>query len=97
MADGRDTGTIVFPQAAWKFYLDAAPEERCRRRVAQLREQGQEVDEQETLAQIMERDRNDQERTIAPLAMAEDAILIDSSRLNAEEVVARMLEVVQSS
>ncbi len=94
VADGRDTGTIVFPQAAWKFYLDAAPEERCRRRVAQLREQGQEVDEQETLAQIMERDRNDQERTIAPLVMAEDAVLVDSSRLNAEEVVTRMLEIV---
>jgi cytidylate kinase len=96
VADGRDTGTIVFPQAAWKFYLDASPEERCRRRVAQLRERGQEVDEQETLAQIMERDRNDQERTIAPLVMAEDAVLVDSSRLNAEEVVARMLEVVLS-
>jgi len=96
VADGRDTGTIVFPQAAWKFYLDASPEERCRRRVAQLRERGQEVDEQETLAQIMERDRNDQERTIAPLVMAEDATLVDSSHLNAEEVVVRMLEVVLS-
>jgi len=96
VADGRDTGTIVFPQAAWKFYLDASPEERCRRRVAQLRERGQEVDEQETLAQIMERDRNDQERTIAPLVMAEDAVLVDSSRLNAEEVVARMLAIVLS-
>ncbi|CAK8715649.1 Cytidylate kinase [Candidatus Electrothrix aarhusensis] len=96
VADGRDTGTVVFPQAAWKFYLDASPEERCRRRVAQLRERGQEVDEQETLAQIMERDRNDQERTIAPLAMAEDATLVDSSHLNAEEVVARMLEVISS-
>jgi cytidylate kinase len=96
VADGRDTGTIVFPQAAWKFYLDASPEERCRRRVAQLRRRGQEVDEQETLAQIIERDRNDQERTIAPLVLAEDAILIDSSRLSADEVIARMLEVVLS-
>jgi cytidylate kinase len=52
------------------------------------------VDEQETLAQIIERDRNDQERTIAPLVMAEDAILVDSSRLNADEVVARMLEII---
>jgi cytidylate kinase len=94
VADGRDTGTVVFPQAAWKFYLDASPEERCRRRVTQLRKRGQGVDEQETLAQIIERDRNDQERTIAPLVMAEDAILIDSSRLNADEVVARMLEII---
>uniref|UniRef100_UPI004055F6B0 (d)CMP kinase n=1 Tax=Candidatus Electrothrix sp. TaxID=2170559 RepID=UPI004055F6B0 len=96
VADGRDTGTMVFPQAAWKFYLDASPEERCRRRVAQLRKRGQEVDEQETLAQIIERDRNDQERTIAPLVMAEDAILIDSSSLNADEVVARMLEIISA-
>ncbi|WPD23066.1 MAG: (d)CMP kinase [Candidatus Electrothrix scaldis] len=96
VADGRDTGTVVFPKAAWKFYLDASPEERCRRRVDQLRRRGQEVDEQETLAQIIERDRNDQERTIAPLTMAEDAILIDSSSLNADEVVGRMLEVVAS-
>ncbi|MDU9049865.1 MAG: (d)CMP kinase [Candidatus Electrothrix sp. Rat3] len=96
VADGRDTGTVVFPQAAWKFYLDASPEERCRRRVAQLRRRGQEVDEQETLAQIIERDRNDQERTLAPLVMAEDAVLVDSSHLNADEVVARMLEVVLS-
>ncbi|RWX52417.1 cytidylate kinase [Candidatus Electrothrix marina] len=94
VADGRDTGTVVFPQAAWKFYLDASPEERCRRRVAQLRERGQEVDEQETLAQIIERDRNDQERTIAPLVMAEDAVLVDSSHLDINQVVARMLEIV---
>lgn len=97
VAEGRDTGTVVFPDAAWKFYIDASPEERCRRRVAQLRERGQEVDEQETLAQIIERDRNDQERTIAPLVMAEDALLIDSSRLNVDEVAARLLEVIYSA
>ena len=97
VTDGRDTGTVVFPKAAWKFYLDASPEERCRRRVAQLRERGQEVDEQETLTQIIERDRNDRERVIAPLVMAEDALHIDSSRINADEVVARMLEVVSAS
>ena len=94
VADGRDTGTIVFPQATWKFFLDASPEERCRRRVAQLQRRGQEVDEQETLAQIIERDRNDRERTIAPLAMAEDAVLVDSSHLDIDQVVARMLEVI---
>ncbi|WYD81099.1 MAG: (d)CMP kinase [Candidatus Electrothrix gigas] len=97
VAEGRDTGTVVFPDATWKFYLDASPEERCRRRVEQLRNQGQEVDEQETLAQIIERDQNDKERTIAPLVMAQDALLIDSSSLNADEVVARMLEVVLGS
>lgn len=96
VAEGRDTGTVVFPDAAWKFYLDAPPEERCRRRAAQLRAKGQQVDEQELLAQIIARDRQDQERTIAPLKMAEDAILIDSSCLSAEEVAAQMLERIKS-
>jgi cytidylate kinase len=91
VAEGRDTGTVVFPKAAWKFYLDAPPEERCRRRAEQLRVKGQQVDEQEILAQIIERDRNDRERSIAPLRMAEDAILIDSSSLNADEAAAQML------
>jgi cytidylate kinase len=95
VAEGRDTGTIVFPDAAWKFYLDASPEERCRRRVEQLRLRGQQVDEQEILAQIIARDRNDRERAVAPLVMAEDAVLVDSSCLTVDEVVARMLEVVR--
>ena len=95
VAEGRDTGTVVFPGAAWKFYLDAAPEERARRRVEQLREKGQEVDDRELLAQIIKRDRDDRERTIAPLAKAEDALVIDSSRLSADQVVARILEVVR--
>ncbi len=97
VAEGRDTGTVVFPEAAWKFYLDASPEERCRRRVDQLRKKGQEVNEQEILNQIVERDRNDQERAIAPLVMAKDAVRIDSSSLEAEEVVAQMLELVSAS
>jgi cytidylate kinase len=95
VADGRDTGTVVFPDAAWKFYLDASPEERCRRRVGQLRKRGEQVDEQEILAQIIARDRNDRERTIAPLKMAEDAVLLDSSRLTVDEVVTRMLAVIR--
>jgi cytidylate kinase len=95
VAEGRDTGTVVFPDAAWKFYLDAPPEERCRRRVGQLRAKGQQVDEHELLAQIIERDRNDRERTIAPLRMAEDAVLIDASDMTADEVAARMLAVIR--
>lgn len=91
VAEGRDTGTVVFPAAAWKFYLDAPPEERCRRRAEQLRAKGQQVDEQELLAQIIERDRNDRERTVAPLCMAEDAVLIDSSCLSADEAAEKML------
>ncbi|CAK8724174.1 Cytidylate kinase [Candidatus Electronema halotolerans] len=91
VAEGRDTGTVVFPNAAWKFYLDAPPEERCRRRAGQLRAKGQQVDEQELLAQIIERDRNDRERTVAPLQIAEDALLIDSSCLSADEAAEKML------
>ena len=96
VAEGRDTGTVVFPQAAWKFYLDADPEERARRRIEQLRARGENVDEQEILAQIIQRDRDDSERTIAPLKAAVDAVVIDSSRLSAPEVIERMLESIRS-
>jgi cytidylate kinase len=92
VAEGRDTGTVVFPKAAWKFYLDASPKERCLRRLEQLRAKGQDVDPEKLLAQIIERDRHDRERSIAPLQMARDAMLVDSSRLNAPEVVDWMLK-----
>jgi cytidylate kinase len=95
VAEGRDTGTVVFPAAAWKFYLDAPPEERCRRRVEQLREKGQQVDQHELLAQIIKRDRDDQARTLAPLTKADDALLIDASHLSADEVAAQMLTVIR--
>lgn len=94
VAEGRDTGTVVFPDAAWKFFLDATPEERARRRIGQLRERGQDVDEQEILALIVKRDRDDSERTIAPLRAAPDAVQINSTEMTVEEVVARVLEVV---
>jgi len=96
VAEGRDTGTVVFPDAAWKFYLDAPPEERCRRRAGQLRAKGQAVNEAEILAQIIERDRNDRERTVAPLCMAEDALLIEAADLTADEVAEKMLAAVRS-
>ncbi len=95
VAEGRDTGTVVFPQAAWKFYLDASSEERARRRVDQLRGRGEEVVEVEVLAQLIQRDRDDSERTIAPLKAAADAIRINSDNLNADEVVAKMLTEVE--
>ena len=92
VAEGRDTGTVVFPDAAWKFYLDAEPEERMRRRAAQLRLAGKDVDEEELLQMIIKRDHDDQNRSIAPLCKAEDAVTIDTSRLQIDEVVAVMLE-----
>jgi cytidylate kinase len=96
VAEGRDTGTVVFPGAAWKFYLDASSEERARRRINQLRQNGQEVNEQEIRAQIIKRDRDDSERTIAPLKAAIDAVVIDSTILSPDEVVQCVLEVVQT-
>ena len=90
VAEGRDMGTVVFPRAAWKFFLDATPEERARRRVLQLRENGQQVDEAETLALIIDRDRADSSRALAPLKPAEDAMIIDSSKMTIDEVVAFM-------
>jgi cytidylate kinase len=92
VAEGRDMGTVVFPQAAWKFFLDATPEERARRRVLQLREKGQEVDEAETLRLIIERDEADSSRSLAPLKPAEDATIVDSSQMSIDEVVALMIE-----
>ncbi|MDO8948420.1 MAG: (d)CMP kinase [Desulfocapsaceae bacterium] len=96
VAEGRDTGTVVFPDACWKFFLEADPEERARRRKAQLRAAGQEVDAEELLAMIVKRDRDDQERTLAPLQKAEDAIVIDTTSIDIQEVCRKMLEFVQS-
>lgn len=95
VAEGRDTGTVVFPDARWKFYLEADSEERARRRVEQLRASGQEVDVQELLAMLVKRDRDDQERTLAPLQKAEDAIIIDTTAIDIQEVCRKMLEVIQ--
>ncbi|MEA3547295.1 MAG: (d)CMP kinase [Thermodesulfobacteriota bacterium] len=92
VAEGRDTGTVVFPKAELKFYLDASPEERARRRSAQLREQGHVVDEKEILAQIKKRDQDDSARSLAPLKAATDAVVIDSSVMTIEEVVNFMLD-----
>ncbi|MCL1980241.1 MAG: (d)CMP kinase [Proteobacteria bacterium] len=92
VAEGRDTGTVVFPGAAWKFFLDASPEVRARRRAIQLRSKGEQVDEQQLLSQIIQRDRNDRERSIAPLKAAAEALTIDSTGLSAEEVVGLMCD-----
>ncbi len=96
VAEGRDTGTVVFPDARWKFYLEADPEERTRRRVVQLRAAGQEVDAQEMLAMIVRRDRDDQGRTLAPLKKADDAMIIDTSFIDIQGVCREMLELVKA-
>jgi len=94
VAEGRDMGTIVFPEARYKFFLDASPEERARRRQKQLREQGCAVDYDEILTQIRKRDRDDSTRSLAPLKPAPDAIVIDTSQMSIDEVVSFMLAAV---
>ena len=86
VAEGRDMGTVVFPAADCKFFLDAAPRERARRRVAQLREMGKTADFDGILKQIMERDHKDRTRPIAPLKAADDAVIIDTTNLDLDGV-----------
>jgi cytidylate kinase len=95
VAEGRDTGTVVFPGAEFKFYMDASAEERARRRQLQLAAKGQTVDYEELLAQIRQRDRDDSSRSLAPLRAASDALVIDTSRMSIEEVVALMMNRVR--
>ncbi|MBT8347061.1 MAG: (d)CMP kinase [Desulfofustis sp.] len=86
VAEGRDTGTVVFPGATNKFYLDASPEARTARRAQQLRERGKPVDEEQLLEMTIVRDRQDSERLIAPLIKADDAVLIDTTELDVDQV-----------
>jgi CMP/dCMP kinase len=90
VVEGRDIGTVVFPQTEAKFFLTASPEVRARRRFEELRAAGKIVDEAATLEQMIERDRRDSERAAAPLRQADDAILVDSSEQSIDEVVASM-------
>jgi len=92
--DGRDIGTVVFPDAFVKFFLTAAPEERAQRRYEEDRARAQDVSFEETLADINKRDQRDSTREDSPLAIAADAIVIDSSELSIEEVYARMMEAI---
>ncbi len=96
VAEGRDTGTVVFPDAAWKFYLDARPEERARRRAEQLAQRGVKVDQSKILEQILQRDHDDRTRTLAPLKAADDAVIIDSTSSSAENIVEQMLSIIKS-
>jgi len=90
VAEGRDIGTVVFPDAGVKFFLTASDDERARLRVAELRARGQAADFQQTLADMRARDERDSTRSVAPLRQAEDALLVDSDGLTADEVVDRM-------
>jgi cytidylate kinase len=94
--EGRDIGTVVFPDAEVKLFLTASAEERARRRVQDLESRGIAVDYDELLAQIRSRDEADSTRAIAPLRPAEDAVILDSTSLDLEAVVRHVLELVES-
>ena len=89
--EGRDIGTVVFPEAPLKIFLRADPEERARRRLGQEKEEGQARSLVETAQEIDQRDRLDSERKISPLVAAPDACQIDSTRLTADQVVERIV------
>jgi cytidylate kinase len=92
--NGRDIGTVVFPDADVKFFLDAIPEERAQRRFAEEREQDLGVEFSETLADMIERDQRDSSRADSPLIAAKDAIMIDSTGLSIDEVFEKMMAAI---
>lgn len=97
VAEGRDMGSVVFPEARWKVYLDAAPSERARRRCQDFARQGRAVSERDVLDEILVRDRLDSTRSDAPLRQSPDAIYVDSTGLTTDAVVGRLLAYVQGN
>ena len=95
VAEGRDMGTVVFPDAPIKFYLEADEEVRARRRWKELRSMGKEVPFEEVLAEQRQRDERDRSRDLAPLKPAPDALIVDSTNKTPEEVLEHMLEAVR--
>ena len=93
--EGRDAGTVVFPDAEVKFYLDATPEERGRRRFKELTLKGLSVTLEQVTRDIITRDHNDSTRSHAPLKPAVDAVIINSSAMTVQQVIARMMEIIQ--
>lgn len=97
VTEGRDQGTIAFPKADFKFYLDADPGSRAHRRWLELSRKGVAIQESEVLAQIIQRDRQDQTREVGPLVQATDAIAIDTTAMSLSQVVDRMANTIALS
>ncbi len=93
---GRDMGTVIWPQAEVKLFLDASAEERARRRQRQAQEQGVHLEFESVLADLRRRDQYDSTRAVAPLRPADDAIIMDTTPLTADQVVQKALEIVRS-
>ncbi|NLS11484.1 (d)CMP kinase [Vibrio sp. SM6] len=96
VADGRDMGTVVFPSAQVKIFLDASAEERAQRRLKQLQEKGLDVRFVDLLSEIQERDDRDRNRPVAPLRPAEDALVLDSTSMSIDEVVEKAMNYIES-
>ncbi len=92
VADGRDMGSVVFPDANLKFFLDAAPEVRAKRRHLELQKRGQEVNMHDLINDIVERDKKDRTRDLSPLIKTEDSILLDSTNLDQESILSEALQ-----
>lgn len=95
VADGRDMGTVVFPDAPIKVFLDASVEERARRRYQQLKDKGENVTFVRLFRDLEERDRRDRDRPVSPTVAAADAVIVDSTHLSLEQVVARIEALVR--
>ncbi len=95
VAEGRDMGTVVFPGADYKFFLTASPEERAKRRLLQLKDSGLSGDLEKIAQQIKQRDQQDQNRSHAPLKPAEQAIILDSTYLNQDQVLEKILKYIK--
>lgn len=93
--DGRDIGTVILPNADFKFFVTASPVERARRRHLQLQNAGTEASYEEVFQNLITRDKIDSERDVAPLKQADDAILIDNTFLNKEETIALILSYIE--
>ena len=91
IADGRDMGTVVFPEAEVKIFLDASAEARAQRRYKQLQDKGFDVNFERLLTEIRERDDRDRNRAVAPLKPAEDALVVDSTSMTIDDVLATVL------
>jgi cytidylate kinase len=96
VAEGRDMTTVIFPDADVKFYLDAAVDERARRRCDELRAKGEPADFQTVRRELVERDRSDLERAVSPLRRADDAVYVDTTNLLIDQTLARLVAEVEA-
>ena len=95
VGDGRDLGTVVFPDAQFKFYLDADFKVRCQRRIDEMKAKGQSVDEPALMQDLADRDQKDFSRKVGPLKKADDAIIIDSTNMTIDEVIETLYQRVK--